>query len=125
MKKIMKLRRILAKINKHNKECRSKKKNSRKISFKKKYLFQQIESPLNTNEFLINNGSSPFLAYDDEDSINIKPSSIIRLEDDTNPEINIFDLKDNESTNEESMILNEKFDSEKEQMEKCLDKENK
>ena len=125
MKKIMKLRRILAKINKHNKECRSKKKNSRKISFKKKYLFQQIESPLNTNEFLINNGSSPFWVDEDEESINMQPSSIIRLEDDTNSEINIFDLKDNESTNEESVILNEKLELGKGQMEKCPSAEKK
>ena len=124
MKKIMKLKRILVKT-KHIKERYSKKKISRKISFRKKYLFQQIESPLNTNEFLINNGSSPFLADDDEDSINMQPSSIIRLDDDTNSEINIFDLKDHESTNEESVIVNEKLESGKEQKEKCLNKENK
>ena len=79
----MKLRRILAKINKHNKECRSKKKNSRKISFKKKYLFQQIESPLNTNEFLINNGSSPFLAYDDEEGKPLKNTSRLNVDTST------------------------------------------
>ena len=124
MKKIMKLKRILVKT-KHIKERYSKKKISRKISFRKKYLFQQIESPLNTNEFLINNGSSPFLADDDEDSINMQPSSIIRLDDDTNSEINIFDLKDNESTNEESVIVNEKLESGKEQMGKCLNRDNK
>ena len=120
----MKLKRILVKT-KHIKQRHSKKKFSRKISFKKKYLFQQIESPLNTNEFLINNGSSPFLADDDEESINVQPSSIIRLDDDTNSEINIFDLKDNESTNEESVIVNEKLESGKEQMEKCLNRDNK
>ena len=124
MKKIMKLKRILVKT-KHIKERYSKKKISRKISFRKKYLFQQIESPLNTNEFLINNGSSPFLADDDEDSINMQPSSIIRLDDDINSEINIFDLKDNESTNEESVIVNEKLESGKEQMGKCLNRDNK
>ena len=124
MKKIMKLKRILVKT-KHIKKPHSKKKISRKIIFKKKYLFQQIESPLNTNEFLINNGSSPFLADEDEESINIQPSSIIGLDDDPNSEINIFDLKDNESTNEESVILNEKLESGKEQMEKCVNRENK
>ena len=62
---------------------------------------------------------------DYEDSINIKPSSIIRLEDDTNSEINIFDLKDNESTNEESVILNEKLELGKGQMEKCPSAEKK
>ena len=120
----MKLKRILVKI-KHMKKPRSQKKISRKISFKKKYLFHQIESPLNTNEFLINNGSSPFLPDDEEESINIQQSSIIRLEDDTNSEINMFDVKDNESTNEESVIVNEKIETGKEQMEKSLNKENK
>ena len=65
------------------------------------------------------------MADDDEDSINMQPSSIIRLDDDINSEINIFDLKDNESTNEESVIVNEKLESGKEQKEKCLNKENK
>ena len=118
MKKIMKLKRILVK-NKHMKKRLSKRHISNKISFKKKYLFQQIESPHNTNEYLINIHSSPFFDDDDEDSINIQPSSIIRLVDDSNTEINLFDIKDNESTNEESMILNEKLESENEQMEKC------
>ena len=120
----MKLKRILVKPN-HNRKRLSKKNNPRIISFKKKYLFQQIESPHNTNEFLINNGSSPFWADDDEDSINIQPSTIIRLEDDTNSEINLFDLKDNESTNEESAILNEKLELGKGQMEICPDAEKK
>ena len=124
MKKIMKLKRILVK-SKHNRKRLSKKNNSRKISFKKKYLFQQIESPHNTNEYLINNGSSPFWVDEDEESINMQPSSIIRLEDDTNSEINIFDLKDNESTNEESVILNEKLELGKGQMEKCPSAEKK
>ena len=120
----MKLKRILVKPN-HNRKRLSKKNKPRIISFKKKYLFQQIESPHNTNEFLINNGSSPFCADDDEDSINIQPSTIIRLEDDTNSEINLFDLKDNESTNEESAILNEKLELGKGQMEICPDAEKK
>ena len=120
----MKLKRILVK-SKHNRKRLSKKNNSRKISFKKKYLFQQIESPHNTNEYLINNGSSPFWVDEDEESINMQPSSIIRLEDDTNSEINIFDLKDNESTNEESVILNEKLELGKGQMEKCPSAEKK
>ena len=55
----------------------------------------------------------------------MQPSSIIRLEDDTNSEINIFDLKDNESTNEESVILNEKLELGKGQMEKCPSAEKK
>ena len=107
----MKLKRILVK-SKHNRKRLSKKNNSRKISFKKKYLFQQIESPHNTNEYLINNGSSPFWVDEDEESINIQPSSIIRL-------------KDNESTNEESVILNEKLELGKGQMEKCPSAEKK
>ena len=54
------------------------------MQLKKKYLFQQIQSPHNTNDFLINNQSSAFYTNEEEDSIFIKPSSIIQLEDDTN-----------------------------------------
>ena len=53
---------------------------SRKFSLRKNYLYQQIESPHNTNEYLINNQSSPFFVDDDEDSILIEPSSIIHIE---------------------------------------------
>jgi hypothetical protein len=120
MKKVMKFRRILQKSKRIRKRL-TKKQFSRRISLKKKYLFKQIESPHNTNEYLINNQSSPFYIEDEEDSINIKPSSIILLEDDTNSELNIFNIKDSESTNDESMILNEKSENGKGLIIACLD----
>lgn len=116
----MKLKRIFQKSNQCKKRL-SKKNISKKISFRKKWLIQQIESPHNTNEFLINNQSSPFYPEDDEDSITIRPSDIIRFEDDTNSEIDLFSIKGLESTNEESVILNEKSEQIKEEKEKCLD----
>ena len=120
MKKVMKFRRILQKSKRIRKRL-TKKQFSRRISLKKKYLFKQIESPHNTNEYLINNQWSPFYIEDEEDSINIKPSSIILLEDDTNSELNIFNIKDSESTNDESMILNEKSENGKGLIIACLD----
>ena len=120
MKKVMKFRRILQK-SKRIKKRLTKKKFSRKISLKNKYLFKQIESPYNTNEYLINNQSSPFYIEDEEDSINIEPSSIILLEDDTNSELNLSNMKDSESTNDESMILNEKPENGKGLIIACLD----
>ena len=116
----MKFRRILQKSKRIRKRL-TKKQFSRRISLKKKYLFKQIESPHNTNEYLINNQSSPFYIEDEEDSINIKPSSIILLEDDTNSELNIFNIKDSESTNDESMILNKKSENGKGLIIACLD----
>ena len=110
MKKVKKFRRIFQK-SKTIKKFLTKKCFSKKISLKKKYLFKQIESPNNTNEFLISNQSSPFCLEDEEDSITIKPSSIIFLEDDSNSELYLFNLKDSESTKDESMIFNEKSEN--------------
>ena len=98
---------------------------SRKFSPRKNYLYQQIESPHNTNEYLINNQSSPFFVDDDEDSILIEPSSIIRIENENIYGIELFSSKDLDSTNEESMILNEKSEAEKEQIDKCINLEKK
>lgn len=121
MKKIMKLRKIDLKC-KHLKKLISRKNNSNKISCRRKYLYQQIESPCNTNEYLINNNSSPFFIDDEEeDSPIIKPSSILVFEDDANSELDLFSIKDLNSTNEESMILNENTDQTKAIMDKCLD----
>lgn len=125
MKKIMKLRKIELKC-RHLKKVLSRKNNSNKVSFRRKYLYEQIESPHNTNEYLINNNSSPFFLDDDEeDSTIIKPSSILVFEDDVNSELDLFSVKDLNSTNEESMILNENTDQTKAIMEKCLDVEKK
>ena len=117
MKKILKLKRISQK-SKKCKKCLSKKKYSRKMLLQKKIFLKQIESPHNTNDFLMNNQSSPFFIEDDEDSYMIKPSYIISFEDDANSELDLFSIKELESTNEESMIVNEKSFVEKEQKEK-------
>lgn len=125
MKKIMKLRKIDLKC-KHLKKVFSRKNNSNKVSYRRKYLYNQIESPHNTNEYLINNNSSPFFIDDDEeDSTIIKPSSILVFEDEANSELDLFSVKDLNSTNEESMILNENTDQTKAIMEKCLGVEKK
>ena len=125
MKKIMKLRKIELKC-KHLKKVLSRKSNFNKVSFRRKYLYKHIESPHNTNEYLINNNSSPFFIDDDEeDSTIIKPSSILVFEDDPNSEFDLFSIKDLNSTNEESMILNENTDQTKAIMDKVLDVEKK
>ena len=125
MKKIMKLRKIELKC-KHLKKVLSRKNNFNKVSFRRKYLYKHIESPHNTNEYLINNNSSPFFIDDDEeDSTIIKPSSILVFEDDPNSEFDLFSIKDLNSTNEESMILNENTDQTKAIMDKVLDVEKK
>ena len=122
----MKLRKIELKC-KHLKKVLSRKNNFNKESFRRKYfLYKQIESPHNTNEYLINNNSSPFFMDDDEeDSTIIKPSSILLFEDDANSELDLFSIKDLDSTNEESMILNENTDQTKAIMDKVLDVEKK
>ena len=90
-----------------------------------KYIYQQIQSPLNTNEYLINNHSSPFFSEEDEDSIIIKPISIIQFEEDKKTEIELFSMNDLNSTNDESVMFNEKSENLKEQMKKCLNGEKK
>ena len=124
MKKVKKFKRIIQKNN-HIKKSNKKRMVSRKFSPRKNYLYQQIESPHNTNEYLINNQSSPFFVDDDEDSILIEPSSIIRIENENIYGIELFSSKDLDSTNEESMILNEKSEAEKEQIDKCINLEKK
>lgn len=124
MKKVLKLRRILQK-SKRSKKHLSKMSFSRKMEIKKKYFYLQIQSPHNTNDFLINNQSSAFYTDDDEDSIFIKPSSIIQLEDDTNSELDFFNMKNLDSTIEESMALNEKSISDKMEIVQCITEEKK
>ena len=95
------------------------------MEIKKKYFYLQIQSPHNTNDFLINNQSSAFYTDDEEDSIFIKPSSIIQLEDDTNSELDFFNMKNLDSTIEESMALNEKSISDKMEIVQCITDEKK
>lgn len=120
----MKLKKIRMK-SKHIQKRLTKQTFSRKFSFRKNNLFPQKESPYNTNEFLVNNHSSPFFLDDDEDSIVVQPSSIIQLEDDTNSELEIFVNGNFESTNEESLMINEKSDLRKEEMERFSKDEKK
>ena len=125
MKKIMKLRKIHAKSKKNKKRAAKKNtKNTTKISFRKKFLYQQIESPYNNNEYLINNQSSPF--FDDEeeeDSLIITSSKSPKFSEDfdENTEIDLFSFRGLNSTNDESMILNEKPETGKVQIGICLD----
>ena len=104
MKRIIKLKKI-------------KKTKSTKITFRKKRYSKrcsllrsiyQIGSPQNTNEYLINNCSSPFITdEEDEDSIEIKSSSLISFNDE-NSELDLFDCKDVEMTKEKSILLSRK-----------------
>lgn len=120
----MKLKRICQRI-KNGKRYNPKKSFSNIISFKRKSICQQIDSPHNTNEYLINNHSSPFFSEEDEDSIIIKPISIIQFEEDKKTEIELFSMNDLNSTNDESVMFNEKSENLKEQMKKCLNGEKK
>ena len=104
MKRIIKLKKI--------RKAKSGKIAIRKKRYNKRFsLFQniyQIESPNNTNEYLINNCSSPFISEEeDEDSIEIKNSSLICFND-GNSELGLFDCKDVEMTKEKSALLNGK-----------------
>ena len=80
------------------KTLKLKKINKSKVSIRKKFYskyihniqkhFYQIDSPHNTNEYLMKNSSSPFYNdNDEEDSIEIIPSIKIEFNDDTSSEI--------------------------------------
>ena len=100
MKRILKLKKI--------KNCKRPRKNINKkrmlhgvLLWKKRFL--QIDSPHNTNEYLINVNSAPFYNNEDdeEDSINIIPNSFIKIANDTNAELNLFGESD--STNDKTI----------------------
>ena len=104
MKRILKLKKI-KKSNYITKKYSKKKKYTQRSSFWRKNM-KQIESPYNTNEFLIENNSSPFLNEEEEDSIIIKPVAIIKFEENINN--NNFDLngfKEEETTIEKSNLI--------------------
>ena len=104
MKRIIKLKKI-RKAKKAKIALRKKRYNKRCSLFNNIY---QIESPNNTNEYLINNCSSPFVTdEEDEDSIEIKESSLICFND-GNSELGLFDCKDVEMTKEKSALLSGK-----------------
>ena len=104
MKRIIKLKKI-RKAKRTKIAIRKKRYNKRCSLFQNIY---QIESPNNTNEYLINNCSSPFITdEEDEDSIEIKNSSLIYFND-GNSELGLFDCKDVEMTKEKSAFLSGK-----------------
>ena len=112
MKKILKFKGI--KKNKHTKYAkkatRKKKRCKNEFIFKKN--FYQIASPHNTNDYLINNSSAPFFNYfdDDEESNNemFIPVQPIYFNKDNNSELDLFTVKEIDSTNEKTSILMEK-----------------
>ena len=100
------------KIYKYSRKDKKKKKYKRKL-FLKNHFFD-IGSPHNTNQYLINVNSSCFLNdNNEEDSIDIIPSSLIFLNDDSNKELNIFINRENDTTQENTDI----FEDNKEQNE--------
>ena len=74
-------------------------------SFLKKIMLQP-DSPLNTNEYLIDNNSSSFF-NDDEDFFDIKVSSAIKFNNDTNSEIDLFEENQSQLTNDNTINFNE------------------
>ena len=127
MKRIIKLKKIY-KHSKHVKSYLSKKKFGKKKLFLKKILYNQIESPLNTNEYLMQNKSSPFYPEDEdstEDLFQIEPNYIITLEKETQPESVLLSIKGLESTSDESMMSKDQTNKGKDQIEIRLENDNK
>ena len=92
MKRILKLRKIKNYI--RPRKYINKKRILHGVLLWKKHFFQ-IDSPHNTNEYLINVNSAPFYNNeDDEDSINIIPNSFIKFHNDTNVVLNLFGESD-------------------------------
>lgn len=113
MKKIVKLTKI--KKNNHanyTKKAIRKRKSHKKNIFLKKRNFYQIDSPHNTNDYLINNASTPFFNYNDndndEESIEamFMPIRPLYFNNDNNSEMDLFSAKEIESTNEKTIIFN-------------------
>ena len=112
MTKALKLKTIKS-IHNHNEKYHKykrikKKRNKRKILMKKKFL--QIESPYNTNDFLINNHSAPFFNYNDDsdDSLDIMLNSLSFISNnDNNFELDLFSIRERDSTNEKTIVFNE------------------
>ena len=113
MKRILKLKKI--KNSKTAKKNINKKRKAKRIC---KKLFLQIDSPHNTNEYLMSVNSSPF--YNDEDDDNedsfIMPSHFIKLSNDTNSELDLFINRESEGTNEKTILM----DDQKEQKKKII-----
>ena len=101
MKRILKLKKIKSK--RTRKYINKKRMLNGVLLWKKRFL--QIDSPHNTNEYLINVNSAPFYdnEIDDEDSINIIPNSFIKISDDKNSELNLFFHGEIDSTNDKTI----------------------
>ena len=120
MKKITKLRKI------HMKKSRKTRRRPKMMKFTKKQFYEQIASPLNSNEYLIKNGSSPFFMEEEdceeENPIFFKSQSkplkfnIGFGNNNFEEEIDFFSLcfaEGLDSTREESAILSEKSETAK------------
>ena len=86
----------------------SKKDKRKKIYLRRPFLpshFLEIGSPHNTNEYLINVNSSNFWNNNNEESLDIIPSSLIFLNDDSNEELNIFINRENDTTKENTELF--------------------
>ena len=87
MKRILKFKKIKSS---NNAKKSKKKKTQKNKSFMKKY-FLKIGSPHNTNDYLINENSSPFWNDEnDEDSISTMPYNFIKFSQETNSELDLF-----------------------------------
>ena len=88
MKRILKFKKI--KTSKNDIKKPKKKKSTKNKPFLKKN-FLKIGSPHNTNDYLINENSSPFWNDEnEEDAINIMPCTFINVGGETNPELDLF-----------------------------------
>ena len=106
MKKIKKSRKI-----KNEKYSSKRKRKFKKIIYPKgspfmKQIWLQPDTPLNTNEYLIDNNSSSFY-NDDEDLFDIKISSTLKFNNDTNSEVDFREENQNELTNDNTINFNE------------------
>ena len=87
MKRILKFK----KIRSSNNAKKVKKKKTAKNKQLMKKFFLKIGSPHNTNDYLINENSSPFWNDEnDEDSINITPYTFINIGGEVNTELDLL-----------------------------------
>lgn len=83
MKKFKKtIKRISKKFKKNNSPVRRIQTIQRKNIFKEtdSYSNMQLDSPYNSNEYLIKNQSSPFYDENDEEDFSFTPNEIIKLD---------------------------------------------
>ena len=102
MKKFKKtIKRISKKFKKNNSPVRRIQTIQRKNIFKEtdSYSNMQLDSPYNSNEYLIKNQSSPFYDENDEEDFSFTPNEIIKL--DLNSEIKDSLYYRIDSTNDE------------------------